>query len=96
MPPWRADDHYVAFANKRSLTPAQIKTLTDWIDDGMPKGKIITDAETALLNRAQAGTGYSRVPDLTLKMEHPFTAAGDGVERFMVLKFRLISPKLPT
>jgi hypothetical protein len=86
MPPWRADDHYVAFANKRSLTPEQIKTLTDWIDAEMPKGRVNTDAEMELLTRAQAGTGYNRVPDLTLKMPQPFKVVGDGVERFMVFK----------
>ncbi|MBD2752700.1 cytochrome c [Spirosoma sp. BT704] len=86
MPPWRADDHYVTFANKRSLTPEQIKTLTDWIDADMPKGKVNTEAESALLKRAQAGTGYSRVPDLTLRMLKPFTVVRDGKEHFMVFK----------
>ncbi|WP_420152012.1 c-type cytochrome [Siphonobacter sp.] len=86
MPPWRADDHYVDFANKRSLTPEQIKTITDWIDNDMPKGKVNTEAETALQKRTQAGTAYHRVPDLTLSMPKPFLQKGDGVERFMVFK----------
>lgn len=93
MPPWRADDHYVTFANKRSLTLEQIKTLTDWIDADMPKGKINTDAESDLLKRAQAGTGYHRVPDLTLRMPNPFTVASDGKEHFMVFKIPFDLPE---
>lgn len=86
MPPWRADDHYATFANKRSLTPEQISAITGWIDAGAPAGKVKRDAEEQLLARAQAGTGYSRSPDLTLKIAKPFAQKGDGVERFMVFK----------
>src|SRR5687768_8365422 len=31
MPPWKADDHYVSFANNRSLSDEQIKLILDWI-----------------------------------------------------------------
>ena len=86
MPPWRADDHYTAFANKRSLTPEQIKSITGWIDAGLPKGKVRKEAEDQLLARAAAGTSYERKPDLTLKPTKPFRQGGDGVERFMVFK----------
>lgn len=34
MPPWRADDHYVDFANNRSLSDQEIATLVAWIDAG--------------------------------------------------------------
>ncbi|CCH52026.1 hypothetical protein BN8_00997 [Fibrisoma limi BUZ 3] len=86
MPPWRADDHYVAFANKRSLTADQISAITNWIDAGLPKGKVRKEAEEQLLARVQAGTGYTRQPDLTLKVSKPFLHRGDGTERFMVFK----------
>ena len=86
MPPWRADDHYATFANKRSLTPEQISAITNWIDAGLPKGKVDRAAEEQLSVRTNAGTGYSRPPDLTLKMAGPFLQKGDGVERFMVFR----------
>jgi hypothetical protein len=86
MPPWRADDHYATFANKRSLTPEQISAITSWIDAGAPAGKVKREAEEQLLTRVVAGTGYSRSPDLTLKVTKPFAQKGDGVERFMVFK----------
>lgn len=34
MPPWKADDHYVDFANNRSLSDQEIAILVAWIDAG--------------------------------------------------------------
>jgi cytochrome c5 len=34
MPPWFADPHYGKFANDRSLTEGEIKTLVAWADGG--------------------------------------------------------------
>lgn len=39
MPPWHADPRHGHFSNNRSLTAAQIKTLTSWVDQGTPEGK---------------------------------------------------------
>jgi hypothetical protein len=86
MPPWRADDHYTEFSNNRSLTDAEIKKITDWVDAGVPKGKVNMKAEKDLLAQIQAGTTYSRTPDLTLKMKSSYRVKGDRVERFMVFK----------
>jgi mono/diheme cytochrome c family protein len=38
MPPWHADPRYGHFSNDRSLKPAEIATLTAWVDGGMPEG----------------------------------------------------------
>lgn len=38
MPPWHADPAIGHFSNDRSLTPAQIRLLTDWVDAGAPRG----------------------------------------------------------
>src|SRR5206468_3877683 len=38
MPPWHADPHYGKFANDRSLSEEEQKTLLTWIDQGCPKG----------------------------------------------------------
>ncbi|GHB55473.1 c-type cytochrome [Persicitalea jodogahamensis] len=86
MPPWKADDHYVDFANNRSLDDSEIASIVAWIDAGTPKGKGNQKAEKALLERAEAGTAYERKPDLTLRMSEPFVQQGDGKERFMVFK----------
>lgn len=86
MPPWRANDQYTHFANKRQLSDSQIQTIVAWIDTDMPKGKINLDAEKKLLDRTDAGTAYHRKPDLTLKMDKVYLQKGDGEERFMVFK----------
>jgi hypothetical protein len=94
MPPWRADDHYVAFSNSRKLTDAELATLTTWIDAGAPRGKENLKAEQALLKKVEAGTAYGRTPDLTLKTKYPYKVKGDRQERFMVFKipFELAEP----
>ena len=38
MPPWFADSQHGRFANDRSLTAADIETLSRWADDGAPMG----------------------------------------------------------
>src|SRR5271163_2995330 len=38
MPPWFADANYGHFSNDRSLSQAEIDTLTAWIDAGAPEG----------------------------------------------------------
>jgi hypothetical protein len=38
MPPWFADPHYGKFANDRSLSEADIKTLVSWVDGGAKAG----------------------------------------------------------
>lgn len=39
MPPWFADPHFGKFGNDRSLSEAQISTLTTWAISGAPEGK---------------------------------------------------------
>ena len=38
MPPWFADPAHGKFANDRSLSNADIKTLVSWVDDGAKAG----------------------------------------------------------
>jgi hypothetical protein len=39
MPPWHADPHFGQFANDRSLTGPEARTLMRWIDQGAPRGE---------------------------------------------------------
>lgn len=39
MPPWQADPHYGTFANDISLTPKELRTLVDWIEQGFVRGE---------------------------------------------------------
>jgi hypothetical protein len=38
MPPWFADPHYGKFANDRSLSEADLRTLVEWVDAGAQAG----------------------------------------------------------
>ncbi|WP_145860113.1 c-type cytochrome [Pedobacter suwonensis] len=84
MPPWKPDNHYRAFANDRSLTAEEKKTIISWIDNKAPEGndkQEKTSGDTFI-----EGTQYTRKPDLTLKVNKPFEVKGDNEERFIVFK----------
>ncbi|HZZ70169.1 MAG TPA: redoxin domain-containing protein [Phenylobacterium sp.] len=38
MPPFNADPHVGKFADDRSLTPDQVKTIVHWVEEGSPRG----------------------------------------------------------
>ncbi|HET6969783.1 MAG TPA: redoxin family protein [Phenylobacterium sp.] len=38
MPPWNADPHVGKFANDKSLSPDEIKTIVHWVDQGAERG----------------------------------------------------------
>lgn len=40
MPPWHADPAIGHFLNDRSLSAAEIQTVTDWVDAGAPAGDL--------------------------------------------------------
>lgn len=42
MPPWHADGEHGRFSNARGLSPADIETITKWVDAGMPSGDLST------------------------------------------------------
>jgi hypothetical protein len=84
MPPWRANNHYVSFANDRSLKESEIQLIAKWVDNNMPAG-----SETKINNPVQVllpGTMYSRKPDLVLKAADSFRVTGDNIERFVIFK----------
>lgn len=37
MPPWNVDPHVSKFADDKSLTPSEIKTVVHWIEQGAPR-----------------------------------------------------------
>ena len=84
MPPWKADNKYVHFANDRSLTQNEKDIIVQWINNKAPEGTPVPGktAKTDTLT----GTMYKRKPDLTLKIKDSFLAKGDNVERFIVFK----------
>ena len=86
MPPWKADNHFNSFANDRSLSDKDIKTIVGWTDGGTLKGKQNLKAEQELQARVNAGTAYKRKPDLSLRIKDAFVVKGDAAERFVMFK----------
>jgi hypothetical protein len=84
MPPWRADNNYVHFANDRSLSKKEINLLVKWISSKSPEGKKIK--QTGQAPDLVASTKYGRKPDMVLKMADSFLVKGDNTERFVIFK----------
>lgn len=83
MPPWKADPHYVSFANERALSGKEIDLIAQWVDAKMPKGKEIKKE----IKKNNTGTTiYGRKPDLVLKTADTFHVTGDNLERYIVYK----------
>jgi len=74
MPPWFADPCCGHFSNDRSLTPAEIDTLTQWADHGAPAG----DQKDAPAPREWPEYGNLPSPDLTLGMQKAFEIPAKG------------------
>lgn len=80
MPPWKANPEYTHFVDEKILTEAQIKTIQDWIHQGMPKGKKKQAPEPPNFD---ANSRISGNPDLILKMKEPFLIEGKNEHIFI-------------
>ncbi|MBX7097185.1 MAG: hypothetical protein K1X89_05715 [Myxococcaceae bacterium] len=69
MPPWRAGAADVHYLRDPSLTAAQKKVLSDWVNAGMPEGDAKAKPTVQL---APIGGGLDRT-DLTLAMPEAYT-----------------------
>jgi hypothetical protein len=84
MPPWKADNEYVHFANDRSLTDKEKDIIVKWVDGNASPGKPLN--KPAIAEAIVEATMYNRKPDLVLKATDSFLVKGDGIERFVVFK----------
>lgn len=82
MPPWKADPHYVSFANERRLTDQEIIQIQGWVDSGAPQGPKLRGLQP--VTPSFAGTKAS--PDLVLKPKKALEIKGNGMETFVMFK----------
>lgn len=79
MPPWKANPAFRHFEGERVMDSIEIRALSQWVKNGMPKGK-----------RTSADPKQNRLaipaPDLILKMPVPVLLKGDGKELFLCYK----------
>ncbi len=74
MPPWLADPRYGRFANDPSLSPAEIATLSSWVEAGAPRGN---PHEAPSPPQWASGWNIQR-PDLVLQMPAEIALPGEG------------------
>ncbi|MGY2131646.1 c-type cytochrome [Hymenobacter sp. HD11105] len=80
MPPWKADPHYVSFANERRLSEKEITLIKQWTSRGTPRGPKAIAASAAVKNAPQ------RKPDLVYRPKKAFAIKGNGMENFVMFK----------
>jgi hypothetical protein len=79
MPPWQADPHVGKFSNDRSLSVADIATLSEWASTGAAEG----DAKDAQpVNRDFAEGWTIGKPDVVIEMPETFTVPARGTVEY--------------
>lgn len=78
MPPWNADPHVGKFADDKSLTKAEIKTLVHWIEAGAQRGD---GPDPLAMTRHQAAEWPLGKPDLILDIP-AYTIPASGVVEY--------------
>lgn len=68
MPPWFAEPGHAKYSNDRSLTAAEIATITAWADSGAPAG----DAKKKLASQVFVDGWNIPTPDAVLGMKEAF------------------------
>lgn len=82
MPPWFADPHYGKFANDRTLSEADVKTLVAWVDGGAKPGdpanapKPVEWAEGWLIGK----------PDVVFEMPTAFDVPASGTIDYQYIR----------
>ena len=74
MPPWFADPHFGKFANDRTMSQADIDTLTAWADTGAKPGDM-KDAPVAIAFVEGWRIGQ---PDAVIEMPEAFNVPAEG------------------
>jgi hypothetical protein len=78
MPPWSADPRYGHFVNDPTLTPDEIRILSEWADSGAPEGDP-KDKPTPF----QWPDGWTIQPDAIVSLPHPIAVPAKGVVEIM-------------
>src|SRR3954469_25496783 len=81
MPPWGADAPHGLFKNDPTLTPAEIDTISAWVDGGAPRGD-----DTDLPARPEFADGWTiGTPDAVFTMEEDFHIAASGAIEYQYI-----------
>jgi hypothetical protein len=90
MPPWHADPHYGTYANDRSLTPTEARTLVRWIEEGAPRGEGEDPLPRASDSSHTAALGE---PDLVIPLPAAQTIPDTGVLQYRYVDAQVEMPQ---
>ncbi|MCB0477116.1 MAG: T9SS type A sorting domain-containing protein [Crocinitomicaceae bacterium] len=80
MPPWKADPDYRHFLDENVLTDAEIQTIADWYDGGMPAGDPLNEAAMPNFPTGSVlGT-----PDVVVSMDQMYAHQGTNQDHYQV------------
>jgi hypothetical protein len=85
MPPWKADPEYKHFMDENVLTDAEIQTISDWYDGGMPAGDASNEATMPIFPTGSA----LGAPDVVLSMDQAYLHQGTNSDQYQVFVFDL-------
>jgi thiol-disulfide isomerase/thioredoxin len=74
MPPWHADPRHGEWANDRHLSDAELKTISAWVDGGMPEGS----SKDAPAPRKFVDGWTIGTPDAVYKIPRPERIPAEG------------------
>src|SRR6187549_3054627 len=77
MPPWFADEGYGHFKNDRRLSDAEIRTISDWADNGSVEG----DAKDKPAP-VKFQDGWNIKPDMIIEMPKDFNVPANGTVEY--------------
>lgn len=84
MPPWHADPAYGHFANDRSLTEAQARSLLTWLNADAPRGE--GPDPLAAVPAEPSREWKLGTPDVIIGMQEPHDIPAEGVLPYAVIK----------
>ena len=88
MPPWFAEAAFGHFANDRTLSQADIDTLSAWADNGAPEG----DSKDRLAPLAFQ-TGWEIKPDVVIEMPNDFQIPATGTVEYQYIRVKGAFPE---
>lgn len=90
MPPWKATETDVPFANDRRLASQEKAALLDWIERDCPPAEWRPNKELAAATTSEWPLGP---PDLILEMAEAFPVPADGPDIYRSFVFEVGAPK---
>lgn len=91
MPPWHAESEDLRFADARTLSSSQVKTIEDWLAAGMPEGD---QSKLPALPEFTDGWQLGK-PDLVVSMTDTYAVPAEGpdIYRNFVIPLKLKEDK---